>query len=412
MIYRTSKEKIDEYYQSTAMNQSAIKAILSQGMQAFINKQEELKKEEEYFAEDAEHFIIGKAVDCIITEGEETFNQRYHFNGLLKKPSDKPAMVIRKIYDKLVVKGEPSLDNPYLRIQPGHSIRLFPRELYEAMNTIVDKDGVVGYYMNLKVPSEKLKKGESDTRSWMEDTRADRMLLADGTCEAYWQDLLQSGGKQVLSQMQHEVARTVARNILTHKFTAPIFNPELYQGEDMDMIYQLILEWEEDVEVLVGSDVVHATVLCKCMLDATRIIHSAKRISPLDIKTTGRPVTEFNKVVRLRRGDIQASWYTRGLSRCVSTISEMIGKDVSDYRIDHFAFVVESTTSPGIPLIFPVRGSILDVGALGNDEIEGFLAALKKYATYKAHGFSVEKLLESKGGIVWVNGEFKTDLPI
>jgi hypothetical protein len=148
------------------------------------------------------------------------------------------------------------------------------------------------------------------------------------------------------------------------------------------------------------------------MLDTTRINHKLKKITPMDIKTTGQPVTKFNTVIEKRRGDVQAAFYTRGIKQCLETICKIVGKDVRDYHIDQFAFIVESTSSAGIPLIFPMKMEAMLRGVNGDDEVDGWYAALQKYATYKAYDFSVEKLLEEKRGIVWVDGEFKTDLPI
>ncbi len=433
MIYRTSKEEIDAYYaDSESINQSAHKVILTQGVQAFVLQQQEILSTDELYQEEKEHFLIGKGVDCIITEGMAAFKERYHYNELLKKPGEKPMLMIKQLYDRLVVRGEPYAirDNMKANNMPFDEaavewsdqipspipaelrpLHFFKKELYDLMDTVTDSKGNVGFYLNNKIPSDKLIKGEPDTRTWLDDKRANTRMFNAFPCHNYWQDLIKAKGKQILTQEQYECINRVSNSFLQHPFTSYLFNDEDYKGEEIDIVYQLILYWTEEVPIVKNGKIEIVKQACKAMIDTCIFNHTRRWIIPLDEKTTRYPITMFNKQIRARRYDLQGAWYTKGIYMAKGTIENLINRDIGNYDIQNFAFVAESTTSPGTPLIFPLTTELLEVGEKGDGEdLEGYSQALKKYCTYKAHDFLVSGLTDN--GIVWVDNEFKTDLLI
>ena len=399
MIYRHTQKQIQDYYDNPALNQSALKAILKMGVQEFIREKDEAIHEDEKYYEDKEHFLIGKGVDVLITEGREVFDTSYFYSKLQKKPSEKPMAIVKKVFESI----EPE--------KRAIALGVHRWELYEAMNSITDKEGNVGWYMNLKIPSEKTKNGQPDLRQWVEDKRHE-LLLKDGTCQAYWTELLEAGGKQVLSEEQHAKIWDIYQSLTSHRFTHHLFE----DGEDVDVIFQLPLYWEEEVPIIVADDggVARVEVVrqeMKCMLDEVRIEHKRKTIVELDIKTTRLPITKFAKQVEWRRYDVQGSVYTQGLNKCRGRISELIGRDVSDYHLSNFAFVAESTTSPGCPLIFVLKPETLEVGMIGDgDEKRGWMDALKDYKQMEFYGFDVGKMMDRKKGVVWINKEFEDNI--
>jgi len=395
MIYRHTPQQIQEYYDNPAINQSALKAILKVGVEQFITEQAQVIHEDELFFEEKEHFLIGKAVDCLLTEGKEVFDTAYFYSKLQKKPGEKPMAIVKKIFETT----EPQNRHRYL---VNHK-----RELYDTMNSIVGADGKVGYYLNNKVPSDKLIKGEPDTRTWEDDKRY-LNLLADGTCQAYWDELQEAGGKRVLTESQNELVQKIYNSFTTHHFTRHLFNEEIYTNEHIDIIYQLPCYWIQPVPAIVNGAGIIVDEEMKCLIDATIVNHSKKQISPFDAKTTGFPITRFNRQIKHRRYDIQGSVYMRGLNACKSTITEIVGKPVYDYNIQNFAFVAESTVSPGTPLIFPLHTALLDIGEKGDgDEMLGWRDAIQEYVTYKGHNCNVTDLMESHRGICWVDSDFE-----
>ena len=98
MIVRHTEEQINDYYERIGLNQSSLKVILEDGIQEYVMQVAQLTKQDDYYYEEKKHFIIGSAVDCRITHGEEVFLNKYHFSKLIKKPSDGAMSVLSLIH--------------------------------------------------------------------------------------------------------------------------------------------------------------------------------------------------------------------------------------------------------------------------------------------------------------------------
>ena len=66
----TPQSEIDKYFESDALSQSSLKKLLT-GINSFLNNQ---KEESELFYTEKGHFIIGSAVDMLLT-GETRTNR-------------------------------------------------------------------------------------------------------------------------------------------------------------------------------------------------------------------------------------------------------------------------------------------------------------------------------------------------
>jgi len=93
-------------------------------------------------------------------------------------------------------------------------------------------------------------------------------------------------------------------------------------------------------------------IICEKCIDAKT---KNKTIQPIDIKTTGKHVSNFNDSFFGFRYDIQASLYNQGLCDFVyRKDSKYYG-----YSILPFLFIVESTKYIGTPLIYSVEPNVL-----------------------------------------------------
>ena len=136
------------------------------------------------------------------------------------------------------------------------------------------------------------------------------------------------------------------------------------------------------------------------------IDHSRKVIRPLDIKTMGDYVINFNQSLKARRYDIQAKFYTDMLSLDLENLSIRLRKDVRDYKIANFAFVVESTVSIGFPMIFPLSNELSEIGKNGDGKfIKGYIQALLEYKRWYDVNFDLSKLYPS--GILFIEEGFQ-----
>ena len=84
--FRHTEAQVASYHADPRMNQSGLKIIAQEGIQAFLRKMEEALREEEWYSE-KEHFKIGKAVDFSLSQGEDQFYHAYHFSNAATTPS-------------------------------------------------------------------------------------------------------------------------------------------------------------------------------------------------------------------------------------------------------------------------------------------------------------------------------------
>ena len=347
------------YYENPAISQSKLKLLLSNPR--LFNTVEE----PEMYFEEKKHFVIGSAVDCLLTQSQEVFNSTYHISNVQNKPSDTIKSIINQVFD--TVKELQETRSNYIA-----SITDYSSLILKACNS-----------------------HEYQSR-WNDQTRINKV------CEAweYWEDLKQAIGKQVLSQEENDLISQIVMSIRTNPATSKYFNPK---SMHVEIIFQMPIEFTyEDVE-------------CKALLDMVIIDHKNKTIQPIDIKTMGDYTINFPKSLRQRRYDIQAAFYTEALK----------SKQVYEtYEILPFKFIVESTIEPGTPLVFTCSDNLLQIGKYGRlpyklcdkpyvsseyitymkfDEIKGFHQLIDDYKWYLENGF------EKSRKVVEAQDEFNLD---
>lgn len=372
MIYRHTQEEINDYFQRNALNQTALKILARGDLQTFlVQKDEIVKAPDDLYYEEKAHFIVGSAVDCYITQGEEVFNARYHYSKMVKKPSAVEMSIIKQVFDR--VTSEMVTQGELANLNHHHPIASYPEQIYDAQN---DHQ----YLTNRKKPM------------WLDDNRGNTMLKS-GVCQQYWQELIDAGDKQVLSDTEKTIIDDICISLLTHKHTKWLFE----DSSDIDTVYQMPIYFEYE-----GED-------CKVLIDIIRIQHKAKRIVPLDIKTSGFSTLTFNRSIKFRRYDIQGSFYMQGLKIGLSQLGDYIGKDLGGYSIANFAFIAQSTIVKGPPLIFPLDADMLVTGRFGDilNDLKGWKYAIGVYKRWKAYDFSIEHRFAGTNGVIQVGKNFE-----
>lgn len=363
------QEQIDHYFGYDAISQSRLKILLGDP-----RKFEDMTEEEtELYYEEKEHFVIGNAVDCILTQGQLAFNEKYYVSDTVdKKPTAKVLSITRLIYDNLtnyspdVNLQEVSLTDPIIR------------------DVILDACNTENYY-----------------NDWKESTRINKIIEGG---HQYFEDLKLSENKQILSTEQKMLVDSIEMSLKTNEHTGIYFKTDIYEHEDVDIYYQYPIYFEID------------EIPCKALLDILIVDHKTKRIYPIDVKTIGDNVLNFPKSVRRRRYDIQASFYTEA----VKSLSQY-----ADYVVENFMFIVESTKSVGNPILFKCTDEILEIGRWGRPlsifeikniepttlvdaygdlypvkvhRIEGFMNLLELYKWHSENTFEKEKIVSLNKG--------------
>jgi hypothetical protein len=382
MIYRTAQKDIDEYYEKTSLNQSSIKVIISRGIPAYLEASSTLTGQKEdagdkYF-EEQDYFIVGSAVDCYLTMGEACYLNTYHFTNM-PKPTPGVMSIIKRVFD-------------VVRANNGLSIFSKLPDLSEFRMEIYGACEADAYYMNRR----------KDISDWENDTRI-ASILKEKNSNEYFKALIEAGDKIILSENQNQIINRVIGTLTTHPYTSWVFK----DSSTVDIVYQFPIYFDVD------------GIFCKALLDMIRVDHTTKTIMPFDIKTIGDYITKFNTAVRVRRYDLQGSFYAYALSTALKQLSDLIGKDITAYRIANFAFIVESTKTPGTPLIFPLDSGLIACGRYGRDtdreQIFGWEDGMSKFKLWSEESFIMDNVIDKltshiKPGVVFINNDFNYNI--
>lgn len=322
----TPQSEIDKYFESDALSQSNLKKLLG-GIDSFINNQ---KEENELFYTEKGHFIIGSAVDTILTGAEGEFENRFHVSVLEKKPSDTEMSIVNMALKDIV----DSYTEEQLKEEGIKELSQYPGSIQMAIEEH-------NYQPN-----------------WKMETKINK-IIENGTL--YFEDLKRAVGKQMLSSSEMELISSIVSSLKTNSRTSKFFDRDaLSRAEGVTVYYQLPVYFT------------YKGVKCKALLDMLIVIRNEAgkivSIQPIDLKTMNGSTLKFISNLKSFRYDIQAAWYLEALFAPDSTFS--IEKDVViEDVLKPFMFIVESNTFPGQPLVYVTDASIVLIGKYGKPEL-------------------------------------------
>lgn len=384
MLIIGTKEQIQQYREHPGMNQSTLKNVQN-GLSYFLKKQDEEGP--------VASFERGSAVDTILTGNEGDFKDLYYISALEKKPSDKEMEIVNLVFDSLSGMEEDSL------IQFGLDNSMLKGVVQRSIEQI-------GWQPNWKI-----------------ETRVEK-ITGNSLCQEYFEDLKKSIGKTILSQAQVEQIDAVVDSLRKSETTKKFFDRKaLLENEDMIILYQVPVYFKIDgIECKALPDIV-ILFLDNVEFeneDGTKVVQKTlKAVQVLDLKTIGRDNLEFFDSVMSYRYDIQAAWYVGAIQRVNKKFWDDLGVIFPKEAIEilPFAFIVESVTTPGRPLLYFVDEALLLQGKEGTQDIyyqdilvkkgkRGFLSLMAELKYYQENEFTEDILLYGREGklIIGVNG--------
>lgn len=386
MIRLGRREEVEEYFEKQAVSQSFIKALLN-GVD-FINHD----NEKNLYYEEKGHFIIGSGVDVQITQGQiEYDNQYHHFSN--NKPSDTIMSIVNKVYDDFNFEG----------LDPEQ----YPR-LLDLRDLILESCDAHKY-----------------STGWKEETRINKIIEGGSS---YFNELITCNGKQITSDIENQVISNIVMSFKTHKHTSHYF-----KDEGFDIFYQIPIYFKQN------------GVYCKVLIDMLLVDHKNKQLQPIDLKTMSGKTRDFPKSLKKMRYDIQASFYTQGLSWLSWSKNEAYTPiiELEDsikgkaYKINPFKFIVETTDYKenkitgdvayyqGTPLVYVVSKYTMLIGKSGkpelnvfgydNDgeevkeypivfqEVKGWWQGLELYKWHEQNGYEYDKEVFENNGKLLIN---------
>jgi hypothetical protein len=357
-----SKEEVQKYYESEALGQSKLKLLL--GDISSFNKE---------FDSSAEHFLIGSAVDCILTNSREAFNAEYYTSEIEKLPSDAIIEILKLVHENLLEDYAESLE-VITTEQETVSVTPFAEFVGELGNWeayILEACERTGWQPR-----------------WGAEAKFKNVLVASD----YFMDLCKAFGKTVISQSQANTIHTIVASLTGSPRTARYFDRRTLEDyAKVEVYYQFPVYFE------------YRGVQCKALLDIVIVERNdageITGVTPVDLKTMNGNTYYFPSSIKTRRYDIQAAWYTLALE-----------KHFGPGLIKPFQFVVESTSYQGKPLLFEVEQSLLEIGRAGivpvilsdidvvlKQEVLGYEQLLDLYIYHSENGFNEERAIQEAG---------------
>ena len=256
MLQITPQIQVDQYYESDALSQSTLKNLIK-GLDYFLDQQE---KEED---EKNDSFVIGSAVDCILTGNDEDFGNKFHISNMENSPSDAEMEIVNLVF-QVSEESRPTLEE-------------YPEEILQACLQ-------TGWQKNYK-----------------DQTKIDK-IIEKGSL--YFEELRRSYGKTIITAEQNRLIDTIVKSLRESNNTKNFFDRELYSNlENYTMFLQYPIYFKID-----STD-------CKALLDMLicEVEDEILVLYPIDIKTTRFFTIDFPNAVRTYRYDLQAAWYTEAL---------------------------------------------------------------------------------------------------
>jgi len=362
------QSEIQDYFDSDDVNQSSLKDLAG-GLDGYLAAIAKKRKDKEENKPAPDYFLIGGAVDTLLTGEEGEFEKQYYVSTLEKKPSDAEMAIITSVFDEMV--GADVID------------QISFEDCYDAILAAAD---------------------EFDwQRRWKEETRVTK-LIEVGT--DYFEDLKSSLGMKILTVEMKNRIDSIVMSLTTNSRTKKYFDKELQaQQTNMDFYYQLPIYFT------------YEGVACKALMDLV-VVHKDDngaiiKIEPIDLKTMSGNTLQFIGKVKQHRYDIQAAWYVYALEQYFGCHPD---------TIEPFKFIVESTTNVGTPLVFKISKETLLHGqygapegtfkaengqrALFYPEVKGYKQLMEDYMYYSERDFKEDKILENTDiiDIDWTKG--------
>ena len=273
-----------EYREDPALSYSVLSKYEREGF-------EHLDKLFESF--ESPSLTFGSAVDCLITDGEEAFAERFFISDI---PSMKPSVepIVKEIYEKF--------HNSYTNI-----------------NDILDSE-IMPIIAEYKYQP-----------NWKNETRC-KVIKQEGY--KYYQTMFMAGDKTILSQDMYNKVFACVRALKDSPQTGIYFCPN-DPFSDVERFYQLKFKG-----TLEGIDY-------RCMMDLAIVDHENKVIIPCDLKTSAHREYDFPKSFLQWRYDIQARLYSRLLKHTIE-------KDeyFKDFKVEDYRFIVVNNIDNPTPLVW------------------------------------------------------------
>lgn len=275
-----------EYRKDPALSQSTLASYERNGFECLDKLFEHIE---------TPSLTFGSAVDCILTDGEVAFTERF-FVSDMPKISATAEPIVKEIYEKF--------HNSYTNIRDIPESELMP---------ILSQ---AGYKGNTK---------------WGTKAKCDT-IKTDGA--QYYQTMFMANGKTILSQDVYNKVFACVRALKDSPQTKMYFSDN-DPFDDIERVYQMKFKG-----VLNG-------ITYRGMSDLLVVNHKEKYIIPCDLKTSHNREYNFPRSFAEFRYDIQGRLYWRLIRQLLDT-----DEYFKDFKLMPFRFIVVNNFDTPVPLVW------------------------------------------------------------
>src|SRR5690606_28322912 len=244
MVYRTSQEEINKYFEHPAINQSLLKKLISNHPNTVFQEKKSIR-----YYEEEEHFIIGSLVDAMMCSTQEEFNAIYYKSDVEKKPTGAVLSIIQWAFDNF----------DYEKKQWNESQDNIPLPDDTPVEDLVNTP----FWQYLLYCSCNYNEYYQTTRfkpNWQEDTRW-TSVMKDTDIVPYLETLFKSKGKQIISKDEYNIADGIAMSFRSNPRVAHYFDTN---NSNLDFYLQLPIYFTVKVQIDAETE---EEFECKALLD-------------------------------------------------------------------------------------------------------------------------------------------------
>lgn len=313
-----------EYKEINALNQSILKKILI-SPQSFLQAQ---KKQAEPDDSSEEHFVFGTVVDIMLTGSREEFEEKFVKIPDETKCSETIKKIVKSVYEEV------SIDENEIESLEVYDIAILKYANYADYQ-----------------------------RKWKDETKVDK-IVEEG--KSYFELLKTIGNKIPITETDYAKAVACVMALKTNEFTKP-YTVLKSSSNNREFLDKFIIEFDYKGYKIKGE------------LDRVIIDHTERTVTPIDFKTTGKPIGGFINDFWFYRYDFQAAVYTRGLFEHPD-IKKLLE---NNYSLNSFLYIAVETNLVSNPMVFEVTPEAIEIGFSGgivkNKTYEGFEHAVVRY---------------------------------
>lgn len=274
---------------------------------------------------ETEFFSFGSLVDCLIFTPDE-FNTRFYLSNV-PKPGDKMGEWV----------------DAFLEYQLPANF-----ELQQVEHLVLAARKKVGYQLN-----------------WKDETVLSKF---EEQAFPYLEVIANAGDLQIIDQQLYDKAYEKATVLQSNDYTSGYFATKA--PNELWFQRPLYFEWEN--------------CACKALVDGIKINHQDKTVLVYDLKTTSKPLAEFENAVMSYRYYIQAAFYLEAVSRSLGALG------LDGYKVlNEFHFVVADPSS--YPHVWVMDAKHLSAALVGGVtrrgvKFKGVYQLLENYKWHRENG--------------------------